>query len=65
MKILVTGGTGRIGSNLTKKLLEKGHEIRCFTYPGDTHRVDRWKDTENVETVLGDLREYERCQKCR
>ncbi len=58
MKILVTGGTGRIGSNLTKKLLEKGHEIRCFTYPGDANRVDRWKGTEGVETVLGDLREY-------
>jgi nucleoside-diphosphate-sugar epimerase len=41
MKILVTGGTGRIGSNLTKKLLEKGHEIRCFTYPGDANRVDK------------------------
>ncbi len=59
MKILVTGGTGRIGSNLTKKLLEKGHEIRCFTYPGDANRVNRWKDTENVETLLGDLREYD------
>ena len=34
MKILVTGGTGRIGSNLVKKLLEKGHEIRSFVYPG-------------------------------
>jgi len=63
MKILVTGGTGRIGSNLTKKLLEKGHEIRCFTYPGDANRVDRWKGNNKVETVLGDLREYEDVKK--
>ena len=63
MKILVTGGTGRIGSNLTKKLLEKGHEIRCFTYPGDANRVDRWKGNDKVETFLGDLREYEDVKK--
>lgn len=63
MKILVTGGTGRIGSNLTKKLLEKGHEIRCFTYPGDTNRLDRWKGNDKVETFLGDLREYEDVKK--
>ncbi len=63
MKILVTGGTGRIGSNLTKKLLEKGHEIRCFTYPGDVNRVDRWKGNNKVETFLGDLREYEDVKK--
>ena len=34
MKILVTGGTGRIGANLVKGLLAKGHEIRSFVYPG-------------------------------
>ncbi len=28
MKIIVTGGTGRIGANLIKQLLAKGHEIR-------------------------------------
>ena len=28
MKILVTGGTGRIGANLVKRLLDKGHDIR-------------------------------------
>ena len=38
MRILVTGGTGRIGSNLVKKLLEKGHSIRSFVYPGDVNR---------------------------
>ena len=63
MKILVTGGTGRIGSNLVKQLLEKGHSIRSFVYPGDVNRVGRWDDTERVETVLGDLREYEDVKK--
>ena len=59
MKILITGGTGRIGANLAKKLLEKGHDIRSFVYPGDVHRVNRLDGYERVETVLGDLREYE------
>ncbi len=59
MKILVTGGTGRIGSNLVKSLLEKGHDIRSFVYPGDVNRLSRWDGTERVETVLGDLRDYE------
>ena len=63
MKILVTGGTGRIGSNLVKKLLEKGHSIRSFVYPGDVNRVGRWDGAERVETVLGDLREYEDVKK--
>ena len=63
MKILVTGGTGRIGSNLVKQLLEKGHEIRSFTYPEDKNRVGRWDDNPNVETVLGDLREFEDVKK--
>jgi len=58
MKILVTGGTGRIGSNLVKNLLEKGHDIRSFVYPGDANRVNRLASYERVETVLGDLREY-------
>ena len=63
MRILVTGGTGRIGSNLVKKLLEKGHSIRSFVYPGDVNRVGRWDGMAGVETVLGDLREYEDVKK--
>ena len=59
MKILVTGSTGRIGANLAKSLLEKGHHIRSFVYPGDASRAHKLDGYERVETVFGDLRNLE------
>ena len=59
MKILVTGGTGRIGGNLVKRLLEKGHDIRSFVYPADASRANKLDDFERVETVEGDLRNFD------
>ena len=59
MKILVTGGTGRIGANLVKRLLEKGHEIRSFVYPADASRANKLDDYKHVETVEGDLRNFD------
>ena len=59
MKILVTGGTGRIGANLVTRLLDRGHEIRCFVYPGDASRAGKLDAFAGVETVEGDLRNLE------
>lgn len=59
MKILVTGGTGRIGANLVTRLLARGHEIRCFVYPGDAGRAGKLDAFTGVETVAGDLRNLE------
>lgn len=59
MKILVTGGTGRIGANLVTRLLEAGHVIRSFVYPGDASRADKLEAYANVETVFGDLRSHD------
>ena len=56
MKILVTGGTGRIGANLVMRLLDRGHDIRSFVYPGDSSRADKLDSYDRVETVVGDLR---------
>jgi nucleoside-diphosphate-sugar epimerase len=62
MKILITGGTGRIGANLAKQLLAKGHEIRSFVYPGDASRARKLDAYAGVETVVGDLRNFEDVQ---
>ena len=59
MKILVTGGTGRIGANLSVELLARGHEIRCLVYPGDASRANKLAEYERVEVVEGDLRDFD------
>ena len=56
MKILVTGATGRIGANLVARLLNAGHTIRSFVYPGDASRARKLDAYAGVETVFGDLR---------
>ena len=58
MNILITGGTGRIGANLAKQLLAKGHTIRSFIYPGDASRAHKLDGYGGVETVVGDLRNF-------
>lgn len=59
MKILVTGGTGRIGGNLSVELLARGHEVRCLVYPGDASRADKLAGYDGVEVVEGDLRNFD------
>ena len=59
MKILVTGGTGRIGGNLSVELLGRGHEVRCLVYPGDRSRADKLAGYAGVEVVEGDLRDFD------
>lgn len=59
MKILITGGTGRIGANLARQLLSRGHEIRSFVYPGDAGRAHKLDAYANVETIVGDLRNFD------
>ncbi len=59
MKILVTGSHGRVGGNLVKRLLDKGHDVRGFVYPGDASRAGKWVGVDGVEVVEGDLRDFE------
>ena len=59
MKALVTGGTGRVGANLGKRLLEMGHTVRNLVYPGDAGRAGKLDGLDGVETIVGDLRDYD------
>ena len=63
MKVLITGGTGRVGANLAIRLLTSGHDIRAFVYPADTSRAGKLAGFERVETLEGDLRNFADCQK--
>ncbi len=61
-KVLVTGADGFIGSHLTEMLLEKGYEVRAFTYYNSFNSWG-WLDTldrkklDEINIFAGDIRD--------
>lgn len=51
-KVLVTGGSGHVGNNIVRALLDAGHEVRVLTQAGADNRS---LDGLDVERVEGDL----------
>ncbi len=51
MKVFITGGTGFIGTPLTKALLRRGHEVTLLSRSG--------KSIEGVKIAKGDVTEKE------
>lgn len=49
-KVLVTGATGNVGSQLVPRLLSRGHSVRALTRKGDKNRFPA-----GVEVAEGDL----------
>jgi UDP-glucose 4-epimerase len=58
MKILITGGAGFIGSNLSKRLVDDGHEVVVLDNLLRGNKLDR--DTfSKITFVNGDVRNFE------
>ena len=61
-KVLVTGADGFIGSHLTESLLEKGYEVKAFTFY-NSFNTWGWLDTfpkdklKEIEIFSGDIRD--------
>ena len=51
MKIVVTGGAGMIGSNLVKKLVKEGHDVKVID--------NLWRGSlEIIESIVFKLQKY-------
>lgn len=57
MAVLVIGGTGFIGSNIVKGLVERGEEVVAFDLVPNLNRLGEIKD--KVEVVKGDILDVE------
>lgn len=64
-KILITGGAGFIGSNLSEYFLAKGHQVICLDNfsTGHRHNIQHIVSNPNYTLIEGDIRNLSDCQK--
>jgi UDP-glucose 4-epimerase len=60
VRVLVTGGSGFIGSNLVAELLARGHEVKVLDNFSSGQRHNLAAVERDVDLIEGDLRSYER-----
>lgn len=62
--ILITGGAGFIGSNLTEHFLQKGYKVRCLDNfsTGHRHNIEAFIDNPNYTLLEGDIRNLDECR---
>jgi UDP-glucuronate decarboxylase len=56
-RILITGGAGFIGSHLSKKLIDEGHEVLCLDnfFTGSKKNLHKLMDNKNFEIIRHDI----------
>lgn len=62
MRILVTGGAGFIGSNLSKRLVDDGHEVVVLDNLLRGNKLDK-STFEAIHFINGDVRDFETVNK--
>ncbi|MBD1423778.1 SDR family oxidoreductase [Sphingobacterium chuzhouense] len=64
-KILITGGAGFIGSNLTEHFLNQGHQVVVLDNFATGHRynIAQHEGNPNFELIEGDIRDMAACEK--
>ncbi|PRD46819.1 SDR family oxidoreductase [Sphingobacterium haloxyli] len=64
-KILITGGAGFIGSNLTEHFLNQGHQVVVLDNfaTGHRHNIAQHEGNPNFELIEGDIRSVTDCER--
>ena len=61
-KVLITGGTGFIGSHLSEHLTKKGYRVTCFDRYNPNYNLgclEKSKYKNQIDFIFGDIRDYD------
>jgi UDP-glucose 4-epimerase len=63
MRILITGGSGFIGSTICRHLLDKGYDVRIIDNLSSSNESNLSDIKEKIEIIRGDIRYYNEVRK--